>query len=175
MVAIPGEGLRFLAEENRPYVHSLNLRIDTDRVIYITDCGVGQTILPLASQLEQDKYAWTTKTDSNIDQGMPWSNAMAYGVAHDLVPWVEADLSFLSYHCGVTLSDIELWAHYGDCLIQKLGVTEFFDEVYQIDADLWVQETPPTTNVIHVDVDDALNCLEDLEDKPHCVRKLLLP
>ena len=175
VVAIPGRGLRFLEGENRPYVHSVNLRIDTGRVIYIADCGVEQTILPLASQFRQDKYAWTTMSICTIDQGMPWSNAMAYGVAHDLVPWVETDLRRLTHHSGVALSDLELWAQYGDCFFQALGVADLFDKPTQMGSDSLVQETPTTGHMTTDYLDDLLECNEGIDDKPLCVRKLNLP
>lgn len=168
VVAIPDGGLRFLEGENRPYIHSLNLRIDMDRVIYIADCGVEQTILPLASQFQQDKYAWATKSICTIDQGMPWSNAMAYGVAHDLVPWVETDLRLLTHHSGVTLSDLELWVQYGDCFIQAPGVADLFDKPTQMDSDSRVQATPTNDDF------DDFECNEAIEDKPLCIRKLNL-
>lgn len=174
VVAISGGGLRFLEGENRPYVHSLNLRIDTDRVIYIADCGVGQTILPLASQFQQDEYAWVMKSICTFDQGMPWSNAMAYGVAHDLVPWVEADLRLLTHHSGVSLSDMELMG-YGDCLIQSLDVSDLFDKPTHVDSDSLMQVTPTTGHIVNDDLEDSLNCNEVIDDKPLCVRKLILP
>ena len=152
LVAIPGRELRFVPDESRPYVHSMNLRIDIDCIIYITDDGVGQSNLPLASQLQQDKYAWVMKSDHKIDQGMPWSNAIAYGVAHNLIPWVKPDLGFLICNSGVTLSHIELWAHYGDCLIKSFDVIELFDET--------------TQKNLH-----SLRCEEDM-DAPACMRKL---
>jgi hypothetical protein len=173
VVAIPGGGLRFLEGENRPYIHSLNLRIDMDRVIYIADCGVEQTILPLASPVQQDEYAWAMKSICTIDQGMPWSNAMAYGVAHDLVPWVETDLRLLTHHSGVTLSDLELWVQYGDCCIQALDVADLFDNPTQMDSDSRVQATPTMAHNINDDLDD-LKCNEAIEDKPLCIRKLNL-
>lgn len=120
-----------------------------DRVIYIADCGVGQTILPLASQFQQDEYAWTMKSICTIDQGMPWSNAMAYGVAHDLVPWVETDLRLLTHHSGVTLSDLELWVQYGDCFIQALEVADLFDKPTQMDSDSRVQKVREAEEAEH--------------------------
>jgi len=163
VVTISDGGVRFLEGENRPYKQSLNIRIDTDRAIYIADCGVEQTILPLASQFQQDEYAWAMKSICTVDQGMPWSNAMAYGVAHDLVPWVETDLRLLTHHSGVTLSDLELWVQYGDCFIQALDVTDLFD----------MQATPTMAHNINDDLDD-FNCNEVIEDKPLCIRKLNL-
>lgn len=144
-----------------------------DRVIYIADCGVEQTILPLASQFQQDEYAWAMKSICTIDQGMPWSNAMAYGVAHDLVPWVETDLRLLTHHSGVTLSDLELWVQYGDCFIQALDVADLFDNPTQMDSDSRVQATPTMAHNINDDLDD-FKCNEAIEDKPLCIRKLNL-
>ena len=156
VVAIPGRGIRFVVDECRPYVHSLNLRIETGRVIYISDCGVGQTNLPLASQIHQDEYAWVMKSDCKIDQGMPWSNAMAYGVAHDLIPYEEVDLRFLTLPSGVTLYDVDLWQHWGDCFIQLLG---------------WPKELENQI-ISSSDTRDALGCQEAVANNPAAMRKL---
>ena len=106
---------------------------------------------------------------------MPWSNAMAYGVAHDLVPWAETDLRLLTHHSGVTLSDMELWGQYGDCLIQALDVSDLFDKPTHVDSDSLMQVTPTTAHIVNDDLEDSLNCNEVIDDKPLCVRKLILP
>ena len=160
-----------------------------------------QTILPLASQFEQDEYAWAMMSNCTIDQGMSWSNAMAYGAAHDLVPWVEADLRLLTLYSGACLSDLELWAQYGGALLQALGVSDLFDESgshASHGSDSWVQTTIDDDSLkcyetlgsdswvetpSNIGDDDLLKCYETLEDdetledetlegSPMCKRKL---
>lgn len=173
VVSFPDGRLRFVVDERRPYMYSLNLRVYKGRVIYITDCGVGQSTLPVATQLEQDKYAWLMKSGCQIDQEMPWSNAVAYGVAHNHISWVETDLTLVSHSSGMTLSDIKLWIHHGESFMQSLGVNELFDEPTQMNAQ--AQATPNAVNHINNALDNALKCYEEIDNKPPvCVRKLNL-
>lgn len=165
---MPGGELRFLSGEVRPYVLSFNLFVHKGRVIYISDAGAEHTTLPMASQLEQDEYAWFTMTN---DQMMPWSNAMVYGVIHDLVPWVKPDLDVLTYQRTVTLDVIKTWLECGDCFLESLDVSDLFSNDEQHPATVPGASNDYGQLKYHERIDDLysndydqLKCHENIDD-----------
>lgn len=104
---------RFVRGENRPYVHSHNLRLQGDRVVFIEDPE--STTLLVASQMRQDEYFWSLFDRVNP---MSCSNGVVYGIVHGFLPWEEYSPGKMSTYFGVTEAHIETWTLSGASLLE---------------------------------------------------------
>ena len=162
VVAAPS-GLRLLPGEMRPYTHSPNLRVDRGgRVVYITGRGVESTALPVATQPQQDEYAWAAM-GARVDKCMPFSNGVVFGVVHDLVPWVQPDAAVLAG----ALSTLDFWLLYGDSFLRQMGLGDIFSD--PLDG-----ASAGGAGVhgagVHVNEDTSLECYETIV--PACARRI---